>query len=210
MPKKQSQKYKKELRIAKSTSLYLQGNTQQQIADTLKKSVATIQKDLNIARERWKKSSLVDIDERIGAELEKIDNLEMFYMIGYRNSQRKKTKKTIKQIPIFLTKEGKLFVNTKGELEEDKMYMERKGELVTEENITIEQKPEGDPKFLDGIHKCINLRLTLLGLNAKKSVPDGDEGFIRIPEQNTKAKIAFFLTIIKQYSEGNAGTIFPK
>ena len=111
-------KFQKEAILHEETKLYLQGETQSNIAKIMKIGIVTVNKDLKEVRERWKRSTLIDIDERIGNELEKIDKLEFIYFDSFEKSKQLKITTTKKSVPIYKNLKGQLVVNIKGELEE--------------------------------------------------------------------------------------------
>ena len=134
----------------KIARLYLQGSTQSDIAEELKISQSTVSRDLTVIQKQWAEARISDIDERKRIELAKIDNLELIYWEGWKRSCEKAEIETTKMT-------GNLKKNQK-EGEGDKPDRMEKTKRI--ENMI------GDPRFLQGIERCIYKRCELLGLNA--------------------------------------------
>jgi hypothetical protein len=188
--------------------MYLQGYSQAQIAKTLNVAVMTVNKDLAEVRERWVQSAIIDFTERTGAELEKIDKLEMEYIEGYERSKKSRITVIKKRLPIYREKEsGRLYVSKEGGLIDSAgepveiagKKKERVDEIIIEESIKTENR-DGDPTWLNGIAHCIDMRLKLFGLYRTISVP-GPEGSSEQTEESTKVKMALLLAIVDQWQK---------
>lgn len=131
--------------------MYLRGLPQQEITDYLNKeyysadplSRQQISYDIRLIIERWVKASINHIDQRKAIELAKIDQLEITYWDAWERSQQPLKSKVI---------EGR------GTTEEGKTV---KQTVKTEERV-------GDPRFLDGVMKCIERRCAILGIDAPR------------------------------------------
>jgi hypothetical protein len=124
-------------------AMYLEGKTQQEIADALAQdrgyalSRQMIGYDLQRIQEQWLASALRDFDDAKAQELAKIDHLERTYWDGWeRSCEDAET----------LRVEG----NQEGP---DKKVLTRKGQA-------------GDPRFLQGVERCIERRCKILGIDA--------------------------------------------
>lgn len=125
---------------------YLQGETQTAIAEVLGVSQQQISDDLKLIRKRWRDSALRDFDEAIAQELAKIDLVESEYWQQWEKSKLPKRTKR----------------NEDG--------MTEKGAIVKE--VTIEENKCGDPRYLDGVMRCIERRCALLGLDSELKYQD--------------------------------------
>jgi len=167
MPKRKGQKSRSRSQLERDrkriAELYLKGWLQVDIADELNLCQPTISSDIKALQKIWLNSSLRDFDELKSRELAKIDNLELEYWDAWDRSKQIKKSKTIKLRP-------------------------RKGQKkATNEDITdIQTKDEdvvGDPRFLNGVERCIERRCKLLGIDA----PEKHEplSIIIIPPEKT-------------------------
>lgn len=120
-----------------TTTLYLEGKTQEFIAEIMGVSRTQITYDLKVIQKRWREQTTVDLDESKAIELARIDNLERVSWMAWERS--KEDKETT------FTKRGE-----KGDREAS---IRREGQ-------------SGNPAFLDRISWCIDRRCKLLGLDA--------------------------------------------
>ena len=118
--------------------LYLQGRYQAEIAQILGCSQQQVSADLAVLRRLWLASSLRDFDAAKAEELEKIDHAERAYWLGWERSQKTRT---------IIQAE-----HTTGEHFGRKRSRRREGQV-------------GDPRFLDGVLRCIAQRCDILGLS---------------------------------------------
>lgn len=129
--------------------LYLQGYTMAEVTRRLNAgteedrdyslSLQQIAYDIGKIREAWLESALVDIDQRKAEELKKLDALEHEYWVAWRRSLQDETT-----------------ITTESSEDED-------GRVKR----TVKAS-SGDPRFLQGIERCINRRIELFGLDAPK------------------------------------------
>jgi predicted transcriptional regulator len=140
-----------EQRRQQAAELYLKGTTQAEIARELNVSQATISDDLKAIRREWRDSRIRDFDEAVAMELKKLDHLEREAWSGWDRSQ----------LPA----------------ESTKVTQDGSGKKAEK---TVRQQ-QGDPRFLDQVHRCIVGRRTLLGLDAPTRIaptsPDGQEAY---------------------------------
>jgi predicted transcriptional regulator len=123
--------------------LYLAGKIQAQIAQELGISQSTVSRELKIIQGEWKIERVLDLNEAKQKELAKIDNLETTLWDAWNRSVRTNTIRATKASVVGGTVVGQ-------ELTER-----------TEEEI-------GDPKFLDGVARCIEARMRVLGIEAPR------------------------------------------
>lgn len=124
--------------------LYLRGETQWDIATKIGVDQGQISRDLVAIRESWKQE---DKDARY-KELARIDVLEIEYLKAWERSCRPKERKSAK-------------TTTAGTADH------KEATIVTEMR-------DGNPKFLDGIMRCIERRCAILGIDAPKKVAETD------------------------------------
>lgn len=133
--------------IHKISQLYLKGMTPKEVATQLDLSIVTVRRYTTALNKRWRESAVRNIDEAKNRELEKLDVLEAEYWKAWEESKKGTARR----------KEG---------------TMKRKGAkenfLETGESEILSSP--GDPKFLDGVARCIKQRAELLGLNAATRV----------------------------------------
>jgi hypothetical protein len=127
-----------EQRRQQIAALYLQGHYQSAIAQQLGVSQQQVSYDLKAVQKTWLASALRDFDQAKAQELAKIDEAERAYWAGWERSCQQQEVTLTKQV------DGK--------------------EPRTEASIRRET-PVGDPRFLDGVLKCITQRCDLLGLS---------------------------------------------
>lgn len=192
-PRNELQKYSDYRTEAK---MYLSGSTIRDIGKRLGISDSTVSDDLKRIRAQWKKSMLIDFDERVGAELERIDALEHEYTEGYLRSKGKRQTIKKKIVPMRRNAEGQLEVTQEGELIET--HQEEIIRVVVEEQ-TITEDRDGNPEWLNGIGKCIEMRLRIFGIS---KVEPTRAKQIQLPPEAHSARIALFYAIFEQFSNG--------
>lgn len=152
---------------AKITELYIQGHYQSDIAEQLGLTQPQISYDLKVIQKEWVKNTTLSLDEYKGKELAKIDHLECVYWQAWDRSLRDFKSKIIKGKGIGKDKEtGKPIADS------------------TEQTMKTEDR-NGDPRYLDGVMKCIEQRCKLLGIYApeKREHTGKDGGPIVINDQ---------------------------
>lgn len=131
------------------SALYLAGDTQAEIGEKLKLSQPTVSRDLKHIRKQWMKETTFNIDQAKGAELARIDKLEVEYWAAWKRSKELVPQKI-----------------------KDKSGVER-----TIYRAFSNKAPFGSVSYLNGVHKCIDQRRAILGLDAPKrnehTGPDG-------------------------------------
>lgn len=170
-------KFQREHDLEYVSNLYLQGWSQQRIAEKLASerdyevSRVTIGNDLKEVNRRWQQNTNIPLDEHKIKELARIDKLEAHYWEEYFASKEKRTIKTksgnSKSTAVKKGKDGK------------EIEISPPSQVIQATSERIEER-EGNPAFLQGVERCIKLRCDLLGLNApeKKEVTGKDGGAI--------------------------------
>jgi len=128
-------------RLETVSRMYLQKYRLIDIAAECGVTFQQISYDLKIVRAKWLESAIRDFDEAKSQELAKLDTLEESLWEAWRKSVA----------PNKITTKSK--ETWGGDSEKTKM-------------IIRDEEPNGDPRFLAGIHKCIEKRCQLLGLDA--------------------------------------------
>ena len=125
-------------------SLYLQGKTQQAIAERLDLSRQQIGYDLKAIQRRWREDTARDLDTDKSRELAKIDELERTYWQAWEDSLEQVTTETSS-----LVNSAKDSRNRATIRREDK---------------------QGNPAYLRGVMECIDRRCKLLGLDSPQKL----------------------------------------
>ncbi len=171
----------REQRLADVARLYCQGMAQWKIGKELGVTQQQICYDLKIVRQRWLESSIRDFDEARALEVAKIDDAEREFRAAWVRSQH------IKKVTSSKTKTGNR-------------------DSSVEDGIR-EEEQAGDPRFMDGILKCIHMRCELLGLNAAKKIAlmdgDGNYGPFLTEDDRRNRLLAAFL---EQGAAGGSGS----
>lgn len=119
--------------------MYLRGQSQAEIGETLGCDQATVSRDLTELRKEWLDRSINHVDQKKAIELAKLDRLEVTYWEAWERS--------LKDAETTISESGGKFGS--------KTILRREGQ-------------SGNPAFLEGVLKCINKRCELLGLDAPK------------------------------------------
>lgn len=142
------------------TDLYLKGNSYRKIAQTLedeaniKISFVMVGNYVNKMLEEWKQERVSKIDDLKTIELTRIAKLENTYWQGWERSLGTKKKNTDRQ-----RAKPKVSVDRLGNRSESMDVQQAEKSIYTEETF-------GDPRFLDGIKWCIQMRCKILGIEA--------------------------------------------
>lgn len=135
---------------ADAIALYLKGHTMPVVRDLMEEktghnfSVGTIHKFINEGVVEWRQSKEHMVANHKEIELEKINRLESEYWDAWERSK----------LNYKATSETK----TKGKSEESP------GKLGTTSKRIDERASNGDPRFLEGIHRCVETRNKMLGI----------------------------------------------
>jgi len=131
-------------------SLYAKGQSQAAIAEKLGLSRQQISFDLKKIQQRWRDASLRDFDERKAEELAKIDHLEREYWSAWADSKGTHKVTSVKS---------------------------KRGPRTIREISVHSEDQVGDPRFLQGVERCIEQRCKIFGVYAplKIDVREVDE-----------------------------------
>ena len=135
---------KREVMLVEIAQQYLRGNQISQIAQNLGVEANLISEELKVLRQRWRDASLADFTQKRADELAKIDQLEATYWLAWDASQKAEVQQT--------RHEG----------------FDGAGERKPARHVTKQTSSVGDVRFLDGVWKCIERRIKLLGLDAEQ------------------------------------------
>lgn len=135
-------KLKREYALTRASELYLKGWIQADIAKELGVSANTVFKLLGEVKKRWLLNQVQNIEARKVMELERIDRIEREYWDAWEHSKKGQNK----------------VISTR--LKRTTM----RGDSTEETNGQEFLDTPGDPRFLEGIQKCITLRSKILGL----------------------------------------------
>jgi DNA-binding transcriptional ArsR family regulator len=129
-------------------SLYLKGELQGDIAESLGLSQSTVSRALKSLQQDWRSSALIDINEAKARELAKIDALEMEYWTAWKRSQE----------------------DAESEITKMQGTPPKQGDAnPAPAKLETQKKREGqsgNPAFLRGVEWCINKRCEIIGVNA--------------------------------------------
>lgn len=139
---------------------YLKGYSYRWIGDACgdefdrKLSQTTVGRYVNKAIDRWRAERVGKLDDMKTVELQRINQLEATYWDAWERSKAGATKIIEKQ-----SLQPTKVVNSQGELTEGKAMQETAKQFDTLETY-------GDPRFLNGIQWCIQMRCRILGVEA--------------------------------------------
>lgn len=144
----------REKRVEEAAKLYLQGNTYRKIGEIMGLPKSTVLDYINIAREMWRDDSIHSIELHKRQEIARLDDLISEYWQGYQRSigtvqKRVREKKVVPKSSKTVGEDGQLYEG---------------GVLETIHAKVYEEDRAGDPRFLDGIARCMQLRSRILGI----------------------------------------------
>lgn len=174
------QVYKDRAEIAQR---YLRGELQAEIGKHLGLSQQQVSVDLKHIRAAWLESALVDFNAKKAEELAKYDLLERTHWDAWQESCKASTRTTQ-----YLGNDGKISATSRAVVETTEKY--------------------GDPRFLEGVERCIAKRCELLGLEAPKrtthehSGPGG--GAIALEIEDIREQLARKLEAVVQARTSHA------
>ena len=127
-------------RRSQVADLYLRGFLQHDIATRLKISQSQVSRDLKELSKQWQQSALIDIDEIKGRELARLNLAEVNLWKSWKRSCQVRIKKRHSEST------GK------------------DGQKI--ENSTEKSQMVGDPRIMQEILRCIQMRCRILGLES--------------------------------------------
>jgi transposase-like protein len=145
---------------------YVRGQTQCQIARALEIAQGTVSKDLTALRKEWLAASIGDVGARKAEELARLDAAEREFWAAWEQSKaERQSTRTRRRTKPTVNKDGQAVAGGEDEAEFRK------------------EQRDGNPKFLEGILRCIQQRCEILGVNAPTKIapvtPDGEEEYGR-------------------------------
>jgi hypothetical protein len=178
--------------LRETAALYLRGLTQHEIAQRLNVSRQQISYDLKVLLRRWQESALADFDAKKAAELARVDELERTYWDAWERSGRAREITTQEKIQ-----------GGDGTADEGR----RKA------GVRKEQR-DGNPEFLRGVERCIELRCKIIGAFAPMKVapttPDGEEEWHASDNETTAVlRVAFARLGLPVGGAGDPGAADP-
>lgn len=130
--------------------LYLVGKRLREIAEIVGVDYGTVCKDMTEVRDQWKAETVVDYDTKVLEELARLQRVEEKAWEGWEKSMQDATTTTTK---------------TKYMKEKIPGGKKDRWKLIPfEEQTDISHKGQsGNPRFLEQIERCVQLRLKLIG-----------------------------------------------
>lgn len=125
--------------------MYCRGYSIYDISRATGQSIMFVARCLDNVRSMWKEQAILDFNERISYELQKLDHLETMYWEAWERSK-------LESEVTFAEEEVE---------SEDHGTQRRRSKRTT-------ASPPGDPRFLEGVRWCVERRCQLLGLDAPK------------------------------------------
>jgi hypothetical protein len=127
--------------------LYLQRATQLAIGRALGVDQGTVSRDLKVVQRAWQQQAVEALEARKAEELARLDALERTYWRAWHRSRKAAERRQAKTV---------------------------QGERARTEASKTEEGRDGDPRFLQGVERCIEQRCRLLGLT--EPPPGGNVG----------------------------------
>lgn len=162
---------------AEIARLYLQGSTQAQIGAKLGLSRQQIGYDLDVVRQEWLQSSLVDFNQKKAEELARIDIREREYWAAWQQSKHERQTSSIEQVK------------------------DPRGDKLKAGTRNVAQT--GDPRYLEGVRWCIAKRCEVLGLNAPQKIaptmPDGQRPYQLVVKEMSDEDLAFIERLAERH-----------
>jgi hypothetical protein len=171
-------------------ALYLHGLTQHEIAQRLNVSRPQIGYDLKVLQRRWQESALADFHAKKAADLAKVDELERTYWEAWERSCQVREVTTTER------------TQASTDPTED-----------TRRKAGVRKEPrDGNPEFLRGVERCIELRCKILGAFAAVKIapttPDGEEEWHANASDTNAVLVAAFARLgLPVGSPGDPGTV---
>jgi len=185
MPRSSAEELVIESRRCRLAELFLRGVTRQtELAERLGVDRSTISRDLTTLKARWKESGIRDLNMAKGQELERLDALEREYWQAWEQSKGPHEITTTEQTT------------------------DSDGERV--KAAIRKEDQHGDPRYLDGVQRCIEQRCKILGINAPQKIapttPDGQEPFRLTVEDLVQARNKTQEWRLERFSNTRPGT----
>jgi hypothetical protein len=174
MAAKTRRRLERERDLRDVAALYLHGLTQHEIAQRLSVSRQQIGYDLKLLQQRWQESALADFNAKKAAELAKVDELERTYWEAWERSCQTREVSTT----------------------EITQASEAPAEDTRRKAGVRKEPRDGNPEFLRGVERCIELRCKITGafaaLKIAPTTPDGQEEWHASPTDTHAVLCAAF------------------
>ena len=174
MPAKSRGPVQRERDLRETAALYLRGLSQAEIAQRLQVSRQQIGYDLKLLQRRWQESALADFHTKKASELAKVDEVERTYWEAWQRSCQAREVTTQEKVQ-----------GPKGPANDARL----KAGVRKEER-------DGNPEFLRGVERCIELRCKITGAFAAVKIapttPCGEEPWHASEREATAVLYAAF------------------
>lgn len=143
-----NKEHRLQCRREKVSELYNTGYSQREIATQLNVSQYAIYNDIKVLHEQWQKTSITNYNGKVIQECKKLNAIEAEAWAAWRRSQLE-------------------------EVTRERQFDGRKSIVSGKSKVkyTVKRKKNvGDAKYLDVVHKCIESRCKLFGLNAPQEI----------------------------------------
>jgi hypothetical protein len=176
--------------LRETAALYLHGLSQGEIAQRLQVSRQQISYDLKVLQRRWQESALADFHARKAAELARVDELERTYWEAWERSCQAREVTT-----------------------QEKTQAGHGASEDTRRKAGFRKEPrDGNPEFLRGVERCIELRGKITGAFAAVKIapttPDGQDQWHATPSETTAVLHAAFARLgLAVGPAGSPGTV---
>lgn len=140
MPPRKRTPAERELSLIRIAELFVQRRSQSEIARELGLSRSQIQRDLQLIRSRWQQAQVTEFNAAVQEELVRLAHLERVAWDAWERSRQVAERRT-------------------------KSRRETSSGPQTKVSI-VEEEQVGNPRFLDRIAWCVQMRSRILGLEA--------------------------------------------
>src|SRR5216684_3069354 len=174
--------------LRETAALYLRGLTHNEIAQRLHVSRQQVGYDLKVLQRRWQESALADFNAKKAAELARVDELERTYWEAWERSCQAREVTTQERI-----QEGG-----------------GQGDEARRKAGVRKEPRDGNPEFLRGVERCVELRCKITGafaaLKIAPTTPNGEEAWhANDGEANAVLRVAFARLGLPVGGAGDAG-----
>ncbi len=169
MSPKKRKKLSQAHRRALVARLFLQGKFQHEIATEAGCTQGTVSKDLEVIRKAWAESPLIDFNEAVQRELQRLDLYERELWEAWERSKKPVVKKDTR-VKGVSAKASDYEITPDGIIQESKGQQRKHYPLETQKRETTYER-DGNPLFMRLLLQVSRDRVELLML----AIPEGDE-----------------------------------
>jgi predicted DNA-binding protein YlxM (UPF0122 family) len=169
MAKPKRTKLQREKDMERLSAMILEEKPKSEIAEALDVCRQQVDYDVKKLRVQWRENSLANFEEKLANALASIRHLKHAHWVAWYKSQE--VRETTTQ-----TTEKKVSAAAAGDEGGASSPLRQKAELKKEGR-------EGNPAFLAGVARCIEMECELFGLNAKKGIDLHHSGSIAMTTQ---------------------------